>query len=81
MRKRVWARRELAQRLTAAGTCSARVACRILKTARFKYLYRAKLATPRERSLQQWFTNLLERHSIHPPQTDRDFTPSAGGST
>jgi len=55
-------RREHAQRLTTAGICSARAACRILRLARSTYRYRGRPASEQEQSLCRRLEELSEQH-------------------
>jgi len=55
-------RREHAQRLTTAGICSARAACRILRLARSTYRYQGRPASEQEQSLHRRLEELSEKH-------------------
>jgi len=55
-------RREQAQRVTAAGLCSARAACRILRLARLTYRYRGRPPQDKELQLLRRLKDLSEQH-------------------
>jgi putative transposase len=56
-------RRALAQALVRDGTCSQRVACRILKVARSTFRYRGRPPTAKAEQLRE---RLLELSAKHP---------------
>ena len=56
-------RRALAQELVKAGTCSQRVACRVLKLARSTFRYQGRSPTAKEAQLRK---RLLELSAKHP---------------
>jgi putative transposase len=55
-------RRELAQKVVAAGICSGRAACRILHLPRSTYWYRGRALTTAQEQLQNRLRELSEQH-------------------
>ena len=55
-------RRDLAQKVVAAGICSGRAACRILRLARSTYWYRGQPLSSAQEQLQKRLRELLEAH-------------------
>lgn len=55
-------RRDLAQQIVAAGICSSRAACRILRLARSSYWYRRRPLSSVQEQLQQRLRVLSEEH-------------------
>jgi putative transposase len=65
MRKKIVSpahRREAAQKVVAAGMCSGRAACRILRLARSTYDYRGRAPTPVEQRLRKRLHELALKH-------------------
>jgi hypothetical protein len=65
MRKKVVSpahRRAAAQQVVAAGMCSQRAACQILRLARSTYGYRGQTPTPVEERLRQRLHELALKH-------------------
>ena len=56
-------RRALAQELVKDGTCSQRVACRILKLARSTFRYQGRPPTAKEEQLRKRLLELSAKHS------------------
>jgi putative transposase len=55
-------RRELALTIVAAGICSGRAACRILRLSRSTYWYRGRAPTTAQQQLRQRLRELSEAH-------------------
>src|ERR1035441_1353288 len=55
-------RRELALTIVAAGVCSGRAACRILRLSRATYWYRGRALTTAQQQLRQRLRELSDEH-------------------
>ena len=55
-------RRDLAQRVVAAGICSGRAACRILRLARSTYWYRGHPLSSGQEQLRRQLRELSQEH-------------------